>query len=110
MGYQDVKLISGRATRYLAERIADVYGQELTEMEVQEFSDGEFEPVIQESVRGSYVFIIQSTFAPSENLMELLRFPLRASVKVDQLLERKVVYVSDGFTGVESQQSQQYQQ
>ncbi len=72
MGYQNVKLISGRATRYLAERIADVYGQELTEMEVQEFSDGEFEPVIQETIRGSYVFIIQSTFAPAENLLELL--------------------------------------
>ncbi|MCB0503107.1 MAG: ribose-phosphate pyrophosphokinase [Bacteroidetes bacterium] len=72
MGYQDVKLISGRATRNLAERIADVYGQDLTAMEVQKFSDGEFEPVIQESVRGSYVFIIQSTFAPSDNLMELL--------------------------------------
>lgn len=68
----DVKLISGRATRYLAERIAETYGQELTDMQVQEFSDGEFEPVINESIRGSFVFVIQSTFAPSENLMELL--------------------------------------
>lgn len=68
----DVKLISGRETRYLAERIADVYGQELTDMTVLEFSDGEFEPIINESVRGSFVFVIQSTFAPSENLMELL--------------------------------------
>ena len=68
----DVKLISGRATTYLSERIADVYGQELTNMHVQEFSDGEFEPIIMESVRGSFVFVIQSTFSPSENLMELL--------------------------------------
>lgn len=68
----DVKLISGRATRYLSEKISEVYGQELTDMQVQVFSDGEFEPVINESVRGSFVFVIQSTFAPSENLMELL--------------------------------------
>jgi ribose-phosphate pyrophosphokinase len=68
----DVKLISGRATHYLAERIAEAYGQELTSMTVQVFSDGEFEPIINESVRGSFVFIMQSTFAPAENLMELL--------------------------------------
>lgn len=68
----DVKLISGRATNYLSERIADAYGQELTSMTVQVFSDGEFEPIINESVRGSFVFIIQSTFSPTENLMELL--------------------------------------
>jgi len=68
----DVKLISGRATRYLSEKIADVYGQDLADMQVQVFSDGEFEPVIQESVRGSFVFVIQSTFSPTENLMELL--------------------------------------
>ena len=36
------------------------------------FSDGEFEPVITESIRGSYVFCMQSTFAPADNLMELL--------------------------------------
>lgn len=68
----DVKLISGRATKYLSERIADAYGQDLTSMTVQVFSDGEFEPIINESVRGSFVFIIQSTFSPTENLMELL--------------------------------------
>lgn len=68
----DVKLISGRATRYLSERIAEVYGQELADMQVQVFADGEFEPVINESIRGSFVFVIQSTFSPSDNLMELL--------------------------------------
>ena len=41
-------------------------------MEVMQFSDGEFEPVIQESIRGSYVFCMQSTFAPADNLLELL--------------------------------------
>jgi ribose-phosphate pyrophosphokinase len=68
----DVKLISGRATHYLAQKIAETYGQELTPVEVMQFSDGEFEPVIQDSVRGSFVFCMQSTFTPFENLMELL--------------------------------------
>lgn len=68
----DVKIIAGRATKDLAARIAESYGQNLTDVEVLEFSDGEFEPIIQESVRGAFVFIIQSTYAPSDNLMELL--------------------------------------
>ena len=67
----DVKLISGRATKYLSERIAEAYGQDLTSMTVQVFSDGEFEPIINESVRGSFVFIIQSTFSPTQR--ELLQ-------------------------------------
>lgn len=68
----DVKLLACRATNHLAQRISVAYGQPLSEMVVQQFSDGEFQPNILESVRGSYVFIIQSTFAPSDNLMELL--------------------------------------
>lgn len=68
----DVKLFSGTNSRYLAEEIADFYGHSLGKMEVQKFSDGEMQPVIKESVRGAYVFFIQSTFAPSDNLMELL--------------------------------------
>src|SRR6187549_1797797 len=67
-----VKLFSGRATRYLAEEIASTYGQELGRVNVSRFSDGEFSPSFDESVRGCDVFIIQSTFAPSDNLMELL--------------------------------------
>jgi ribose-phosphate pyrophosphokinase len=39
---------------------------------VNQFSDGEFQPVINDSIRGNHVFIIQSTFQPSDNLMELL--------------------------------------
>ncbi len=68
----DLKLISGRCTQYLSTKIADSYGQELTPVEVMQFSDGEFEPVIQESIRGSYVFCMQSTFAPADTLLELL--------------------------------------
>ena len=68
----DVKLFSGTNSQYLAEEIADFYGHSLGKIEIQRFSDGEMQPVIKESVRGAYVFFIQSTFAPSDNLMELL--------------------------------------
>lgn len=68
----DVKLFSGTNSRYLAEKIADYYGQGLGDQTVLKFSDGEMQPIINESVRGAYVFLIQSTFAPAENLMELL--------------------------------------
>ncbi|HET9055049.1 MAG TPA: ribose-phosphate pyrophosphokinase-like domain-containing protein, partial [Cyclobacteriaceae bacterium] len=66
-----VKLFSGRATQYLAEKIADAYGEPLGEVNYQQFSDGEMSPFLAESVRGHDVFIIQSTFAPADNLMEL---------------------------------------
>jgi ribose-phosphate pyrophosphokinase len=67
-----VKIFSGRATIYLAEKIANAYGEPLGEVNYQQFSDGEMSPYIQESVRGHEVFLIQSTFPPADNLMELL--------------------------------------
>ncbi|MEJ7646710.1 MAG: ribose-phosphate pyrophosphokinase [Chryseolinea sp.] len=67
-----VKIFSGRATIYLAEKIANAYGEPLGEVNYQQFSDGEMSPFITESVRGHEVFLIQSTFAPADNLMELL--------------------------------------
>jgi ribose-phosphate pyrophosphokinase len=67
-----VKIFSGRATTYLAEKIASAYGERLGEVNYQQFSDGEMSPFITESVRGHEVFLIQSTFPPSDNLMELL--------------------------------------
>ncbi len=67
-----VKIFSGRATTYLAEKIAHAYGEALGEVNYQQFSDGEMSPFITESVRGHEVFIIQSTTPPSDNLMELL--------------------------------------
>jgi ribose-phosphate pyrophosphokinase len=67
-----VKIFSGRATTYLAEKIANAYGETLGDVDYQQFSDGEMSPFLAESVRGHEVFIIQSTFAPSDNLMELL--------------------------------------
>lgn len=68
----DVKLFSGTNSRYLAEKIADFYGQNLGDLTVQRFSDGEMQPIINESVRGAYVFFIASTYAPADNLLELL--------------------------------------
>ncbi len=68
----DVKLFAGSASRKLAENIADYYGNKLGSCDINRFSDGEMQPVINESVRGSYVFFIQSTIPPTDNLMELL--------------------------------------
>lgn len=67
-----VSIFSGRATRYLAEKIADCYGSALGNTIVTDFSDGEFQPSYEENVRGRDVFLIQSTFPPSDNLLELL--------------------------------------
>jgi ribose-phosphate pyrophosphokinase len=67
-----VKIFSGQATTYLADKIANAYGETLGEVLYQTFSDGEMSPFLAESVRGHEVFLIQSTFAPADNLMELL--------------------------------------
>ena len=67
-----VKIFSGRATKQLAEKIALCYGRNLGNVVVTEFSDGEFEPSFEETVRGQDVFLIQSTMPPTENLFELL--------------------------------------
>ncbi len=72
MNNQEVKIFSGSASRYLAERVAESYGKPLGSLAIERFSDGEFQPIISESVRGSFFFIIQSTFPSSDNLMELL--------------------------------------
>lgn len=68
----DIKLFSGSNSKYLAEKIADHYGYPLGNCEVKRFSDGEMQVVINESVRGAYVFFISSTFSPADNLLELL--------------------------------------
>ena len=67
-----VSIFSGRATRYLADKIAEFYGKPLGTCNVTVFSDGEFQPSFEENLRGRDVFLIQSTFPPTENLMELL--------------------------------------
>lgn len=72
MSNQKTYLFTTRTSRELAEKIAHYYGQPLGKIKVQEFSDGEFEPVLDQSVRGGRVFLIGSTFPPADNLLELL--------------------------------------
>jgi len=67
-----VKIFSGTGSQALAEKIAHRFGAHLGKINVQKFSDGEIQPVFLESIRGDYIFLIQSTFAPTDNLMELL--------------------------------------
>ena len=72
MANQASYLFSTRTSKVLEEKIAQFYGQEMGKINFQEFSDGEFEPVLDESVRGGRVFLIGSTFPPADNLLELL--------------------------------------
>lgn len=67
-----VNIFSGRATRYLAEKIGASYGKKLGDVLITDFSDGEFQPSFEENIRGNDLFIVQSTFAPTDNLFELL--------------------------------------
>lgn len=72
MAIHKLKIFACRDSRPMAEKIAQAYGCELGDSSVLEFSDGEFQPAYNESIRGCTVFIVQSTFPPAENLMELL--------------------------------------
>ncbi len=69
---EDFCLISGTANRPLAEKIGRYVGRPLTKATIERFSDGEIYAHIQENIRGVDAFIIQSTPAPADNLMELL--------------------------------------
>ncbi len=67
-----VNIFSGRASEYLAEKIAKSYGKKLGDVKLSVFSDGEFQVSYEETIRGNEVFIIQSTIPPLENFFELL--------------------------------------
>lgn len=67
-----VKFFAGEASHDLAEKIAASYGSELGDVKIIRFSDGEFQPSFEETVRGADAFIIQSTVPPADNLFELL--------------------------------------
>ena len=70
--FNPVKIFSGSGSLGLSEKISKHFGQDLGLCSTLKFSDGEFQSSFNESVRGCDVFIIQSTYAPSDNLMELL--------------------------------------
>jgi ribose-phosphate pyrophosphokinase len=67
-----VKIFAGRASEQLAANIAKSFGATLGDVNVSVFSDGEFQPSFEETVRGQDVFLVQSTMPPTENLFELL--------------------------------------
>ena len=68
----NVKIFSGRHSVSLAKKIAKSFGVDLGSIVFNNFSDGEFQPSFEETVRGQKVFIIQSTPPPFDNLLELL--------------------------------------
>jgi ribose-phosphate pyrophosphokinase len=71
-GRTPIKVFSGSSSRYLAEKIVSSYGMHLGKSSVLRFSDGEIQTCFEETIRGDFVFIIQSTHQPIDNLFELL--------------------------------------
>lgn len=69
---KEIKIFAGRASQKLGEQVAQEFGMTPGYVSVSEFSDGEFQPSFEETVRGQDVFIVQSTMPPTDNLMELL--------------------------------------
>ncbi len=69
---ESIKIFGGTASKILAEQIAKASGERLGEVILNRFSDGEFQPSFEETVRGDEVYIVQSTFPPTDNLFELL--------------------------------------
>ena len=68
----NAKIFAGTGSQHLAEQICKSYGCQLGKINIQKFSDGEIQPIFLESIRGDFVFLVQSTYAPADNLMELL--------------------------------------
>ncbi|MFI3317144.1 MAG: ribose-phosphate pyrophosphokinase-like domain-containing protein, partial [Rikenellaceae bacterium] len=72
MAIHKIKFFACRGSEKLAKKIVESYGTTLGDSEILHFSDGEFQPCYNESIRGCTVFIVQSTEPPADNLMELL--------------------------------------
>ena len=70
------KIFAGSATKDLAEKVAGKLGTTTGNVTIFRFSDGEFQPSFEDSVRGDDVFIVQSTMPPTENLFEVLQMDL----------------------------------
>lgn len=68
----NVKIFSGTSSGYLAEKIAKSYGEGLGSISRYRFSDGELSVSYDESVRGDHLYLVQSTFPPADNILELL--------------------------------------
>ncbi len=70
--FKEAKIFASSQSKDLAKKIAGALDVPLGQIELQRFKDGEFKPSYTESIRGKRVFIIGSTFSPSDNLMEIL--------------------------------------
>ncbi len=66
------KIFAGTGSQALTEHICKRYGCPPGKINIQKFSDGEIQPIFMESIRGDFVFLVQSTHSPSDNFMELL--------------------------------------
>ena len=86
MSFSDLKLFALSSNQELAKRVAQEIGIELGKSSVRQFSDGEIQVNIEESIRGKHVFILQSTSSPvNDNLLEILIMVDALSVRVQNL-------------------------
>ncbi len=69
---EEFAIVAGRASIELAKKISNYLGVPISKTVIEQFKDGEIQANYDETIRGKHVFIIQSTFAPAENIMELL--------------------------------------
>ena len=69
---KNVAIFAGSASTDLAAKIAEALGLHLGDMQVEHFADGEFSVYYKDSIRGKDVFLVQSTYPSSDNIMELL--------------------------------------
>jgi ribose-phosphate pyrophosphokinase len=68
----NIALVAGRANPELAQKIAGYLEMPLLDVSIMQFKDGEIQAYYNDTIRGKHVFIIQPTFAPSDNILELL--------------------------------------
>ena len=87
MNDSPIRILAGSTSKELGARIAMGYGTPLAEVKHTVFSDGEFRVSIEETVRGKEVVIVQSTYPPTDNLLELLMLIDAAKrARLDQML------------------------
>lgn len=71
-GNSEIKIVAGRSNEALASKVAEAAGMSLSALTIRNFSDGEIWAKFEENIRGVDLFIVQSTHAPADNLLELL--------------------------------------